>query len=312
MTFKNIKTFVVAAFAAATLFSCSSDESFNNSKLYVNSTLHPNNILPKETIYVIGEDVNNNRFEIPLKITSPISKDLKGTFSIDKDAIELFNAKHKTEYAVPNSEAIHWIQQSVTISSGKYTSDQSAVLEITNFDLLDKSLTYCLPIRITDTDKSLSISNNLNTMFFVFNVVQQDIYPVSVPYEGTEIDPENWIFEDLDNPGSNDLTNLVNGSFFGWSKSAYNCNFTIDLTQEYSLKSIRVEMHSMERVPNQYTISSSLNGTDWIDHGSVHFKVTNTDDLYITLHEEITARYIKVNMGTTAGIMLVKRLSLLY
>ena len=248
MTFKNIKTFVVAAFAAATLFSCSSDESFNNSKLYVNSTLHPNNILPKETIYVIGEDVNNNRFEIPLKITSPISKDLKGTFSIDKDAIELFNAKHKTEYAVPNSEAIHWIQQSVTISSGKYTSDQPAVLEITNFDLLDKSLTYCLPIRITDTDKSLSISNNLNTMFFVFNVVQQDIYPVSVPYEGTEIDPENWIFEDLDNPGSNDLTNLVNGSFFGWSKSAYNCNFTIDLTQEYSLKSIRVEMHSMENI----------------------------------------------------------------
>lgn len=158
---KTIKYSILGLAASLVCFaSCVEGESFGDG-IYLTGTLNSNAIR-----FAVDEE---SSMGLTATSTAKATEDITVRFEVVPELVEEYNAMNGRNCQLPPSSAYQLENQTVTISAGKV---QSSAMKLTSWsDALEEGVSYCLPIRITETTGGLDAIASAKTAYILMNKV---------------------------------------------------------------------------------------------------------------------------------------------
>lgn len=269
-------------------------------KVYLSNGIAPMNFMDLTVVFNPSEVPDKVEYKVPVRITSPLSKDVTVTLEMDNlETVTTYNTLNGTNYALPVEGTYEFTKSSATIKAGDYVSKDSACLTLSNFTAMNLSGKYLFPIKLKEvSDAQVVLSTNMNHMYcaLVNNCINVDPGDSELGDGHFIADRSQWSAQSMPNDYTRYLFDADDGS--KWYPYGENFTLIIDLKKELTFSGIAmrtVKAWNYAANVKNVDIYTSENRIDWSLVGSKLFPQPSTvKDNIVKFYSPITTQYIKL------------------
>ncbi len=219
----------------------------------------------KTTLGVFGDAVAT----FPVRSTMPVKGSLKVICGIDNSLIEVYNAKHNTDYLKMDAKMMMINGQDMTIEEGQMESKGVFEVKVNPENIVDLELgDYLVPIKLMSVTGNMEVSENWNTVYMHVSVLDD---PSSIPFA----DRTDWTIADCSSEevlGENgSASNVLDADRETiWHTEWYSNqpypphHITIDMGKVVTIAGIQyVTRSSGSGAPQGMTVETSMDNVTW-------------------------------------------------